>query len=140
MPDWTTLTLAELRASTKAGIIRDVGQWMAANMSKREIIVWLMDTERIPDRAVVTRDDQGRIVRCVDVDRDPGTGDALGGRVMTWTYFATGEVRFITASVRDADNNEVRRWRIRHFRDGRQPVRDVLPSAAGGATGKGTAG
>lgn len=134
MPDWTTLTLAELRASTKADIIHDVGRWMAANMSKREIIVWLMDAERIPDRAVITRDDRGRIVRCVDVDRDPETGEALGGRVMLWQYFATGEIHYIVISDRDADNVETRRRRLCHFRDGRQPVMEEM---AHGVTGRG---
>lgn len=33
---WTTLTLQQLRASTKAQIIRNVRQWMMANLTKRD--------------------------------------------------------------------------------------------------------
>lgn len=130
MPNWTTLTLAELRASTKAEITSNVRQWMMANLTRREIIVWLMDRDRIPDRTVVAHDDQGRVIRRVDVWRDPETSDALSRRVMTWQYFATGEIRYIITSDRDGDNVEARRQRIRHWRDGRQPrMENVAVSA-----------
>jgi hypothetical protein len=127
MPNWTTFSLAELRASTKAEITGNVRQWMMANLTRRQIIAWLMDADRIPDRTIVTRDDQGRVVKMVKVWRDPETGDRLGGEVMTWQYFATGEIRFIAISDRDGDNVETRRQRIQHFRDRRQPrMEDVI--------------
>lgn len=123
---WTTLTLQGLRASTKAQIIRNVGEFIAAHFTKRQIIRWLIlgntESGNIPDRAVVTHDDQGRVVRMVKVWRDPETGDRLGGTVITWDYFASGEVRFIFISDRDENNVETRRQRIRHWRDGRPPV------------------
>lgn len=129
---WTTLTLQELRASTKAQIVRNVGEYIAAHFTKRQVIRWLVlgDTEsgNVPDRTVVTHDDQGRVVKMVKVWRAPETGDRLSGRVMTWQYFATREIRFIFISDRDGDNVEIRRRRIRHFRDGRQPVmEDITP-------------
>lgn len=129
---WTTMTLAGLRAATKAEITSNVRQWMMANLTKRQIIRWLMlgNTEAgdIPDRVVVTRDDQGRVTRMVKVWRDPETGERVRGEVMTWQYFATGEIRYIVISDRDADNNETRRRRIRHWRDGRQPrMEDITP-------------
>lgn len=127
MSNWTTLILSELRTSTKAEITSNVRQWMMANLSKRQIIAWLMDADRIPDRTIVTYDDQGRVTRRVDRWTDPETGDALSGRVMTWTYFATGEVRFIVISDRDGDNVETRRRRIRHWRSGRQPRMQEIP-------------
>ena len=69
MPNWTTMTLAELRASTKAQILQNVAQYIAANFTKRRIIRWLVlddtDVGDIPDKVVVTRDDQNRIVNVV---------------------------------------------------------------------------
>ncbi len=128
MPNWTTLTLAELRAATKAEVIQDVARYMAANMSKRQIIVWLMDADQMPDRVIVTRDDENRITRRVEVNRDPETGAMTGGTVTVKDYYDTGEIKDIIHSTRDADNNETRRIRVRHFTDGRQPIRrDVTP-------------
>lgn len=127
---WTTLSLAELRAATKADILRDVAQFIAARFTKRQIIRWLvlgnMEGGGIPDRIIVTHDDQGRVIRMVKVWRDPETGERLGGTVITWDYFATGEVRFIIISDRDGNNTETRRRRIRHFRGGGQPVMEEI--------------
>ena len=123
---WTTMTLAELRAATKAEILRNVGEYIAANYTKRQIITWLllddMYARSIPDKVVVTKDGQNRVVKRVEIDLDPETGVALGGRVTTWQYFATGEIRYIVISDRDAENVETRKRTIQHYRDGRQPV------------------
>ena len=123
---WTTMTLEQLKAATVGEILKNVGQYIAANYTKRQIITWLLldDTEAksIPDKVVVTKDDQKRVVKRVEVDRDPETGIALGGRVTTWQYFATGEIRYIVISDRDAENVETRKRTIQHYRDGRQPV------------------
>lgn len=126
MPTWTTLSLTQLRAATKAQIIQNVGQWMAVNLSKRDLIAWLMDADYIPDRTIVTRDNQSRVIKRIDVNRDPETGVVIGGRVMTWQYFNSGEIRYIVVSDRDGDDVETRRQRISHSRDGQSPViRDI---------------
>ena len=84
------------------------------------------EAKSIPDKVIVTKDDQNRVVRRVEVDLDPETGVALGGRVTTWQYFATGEIRYIVISDRDAENVETRKRTIQHYRDGKQPTVDTV--------------
>ncbi|HUW11463.1 MAG TPA: hypothetical protein VM537_17150 [Anaerolineae bacterium] len=69
-----------------------------------------------------TKDDQNRVVKRVEVDRDPETGEVLGGTVTTWSYYKTGETEDIVTSTRNAENVETHRFTRHHFRDGRQPV------------------
>lgn len=132
MPNWTTFSLEELRAATKANIIRDVGEYIATKFTKRQIIAWLVlddvEGDRIPDRAATTYEDQDCVIK-YEIWRDPETGDQVSGRVTTWSYFGTGEVYDIIISDYDKDNIETRRYRIRHSRDGKQPVmEDITPS------------
>jgi len=114
----TTLTLDEMKAATVTQILQNV----AANNTKREICVDLLGQTTVTDRVAITRDDQGRIVKRVEVERDLLTGDALGGRVTERDLYDTGEVNRIVISERDADNNETSQRTIKHYRDGRQPV------------------
>lgn len=129
MPRWTTLSLAQLRKASKADIVRNVGQYIHAHFTKRQIIAWLVldntDGASIPDKVVVTKGPHGN-VRRVEVYRDPATGAVLGGKITRKTYYPTGEIRDIIISDRDADKVETKRVRIRHFRDGRQPVKTQL--------------
>lgn len=118
MPLITTLTLEQMRAATKAEILQDV----AVNNTKREIAAELLGQTQVSDRVVITRDDQGRIIRRVEVERDLLTGDRLGGRVTTRDFYDTGEVNRIVISERDADNDETSQRTIKHYRDGRQPM------------------
>jgi len=114
----TTLTLNELRAATVAQILTDI----AANNTKREIVTELLGQDRITDRPVITRDDQGRIVKRVEVERDLLTGDVLESRETTHSYFKTGEIKDIVVSERDAKDKETGRRTIHHFTNGREPV------------------
>ncbi len=113
----TTLTLEQMRSMTVAEILHDV----EASNTKREIVAELLGQDRIADRPVITRDDQGRIAKRVEVERDLLTGDRLGGRVTTHTYHKTGEIDAIVISERDAKDKEKSKRTITHFTDGRQP-------------------
>jgi len=129
---WTTMSLPELRAATKLEILRNMGEYLAAKYTKRQIITWLllddMYARSIPDKVVVTKDDKNRVVKRVEIDLDPETGVALGGTVTTWSYYKTGETEDIVTSTRNADNVETHRFTRHHFRDGRQPtVSEKIP-------------
>lgn len=131
MPNWTNMTLAELRAASKPDILKGVGRYIADHFTKRQIIAWLVldntEGKHIPDKVIVTKGPHGN-VRRVERYRDPATGTVLGGRVTTKSYYDTGEIHDIIISDRDENSVETRRVRIRHFRDGRQPVmRDARP-------------
>ena len=113
----TTLTLDQMKAATVAQILADV----AANNTKREICTELLGSDRISDVAV-TYDDQKRIVKRVETERDLLTGDVLGSVVTTHTYYKTGEIEDIVVSERDAKDAETARRTIKHFADGKQPT------------------
>lgn len=113
------LTPAQLRAMTRAEIRTAIVDAVSA-MSKREMIVWLIQTDAVEDDPIVTYEN-GQIVRRVEITRDPETGARMRGRVTTWSYYATGEVDIITISNRDSADGEVSKKRIKHYRDGRPP-------------------
>ena len=113
----TTLTLNELRAATIAQILADV----AANNDKRAIVQELLGQDRIVDRPTITRDDQGRIVKRAQVERDLLSGEVMGGRETTHLYFKTGEIQDIVVSERDAKDKWMGGHTIKHFTDGRVP-------------------
>lgn len=123
MPNWTNLTLAGLRAASKADIIRDVAQYIAEHFTKRQIIIWLMDAERIQDRVRVTRDDLGRITHRQTTWSDIVTGNVVMNHDTIYTYYPTGEIEDITIIHRDGDGNITEQYTIHHYTDGRQPVR-----------------
>ena len=114
----TTLTLEQMKAATVTQILQDV----AANNTKREICAELLGMERVPDRVVITYDDQKRIVKRVETERDLLSGDVLGSVVTTHSYYKTGEIQDIVVSERDAKDAETARRTIKHFADGKQPT------------------
>ena len=113
------LTPAQLRQMTRAEIRTAIVDAVSA-MSKREMIVWLIQTDEVEDDPIDTYEN-GQIVRRVEITRGPETGARMRGRVTTWSYYATGEVDIITISNRDSADGEVSRKRIKHYRDGRPP-------------------
>ncbi len=121
MPNITSLTLAQLRTSTAAQVRTAVATYLSG-LSKRQLILFLMDTDRIPDDPIRTYRPDGQIATHTEVDRDTETGAMTGGRVLTHTYYAGGEIDTIIISTRDASNIEVSRKTIKHYADGRQPT------------------
>jgi hypothetical protein len=121
MPLIADLTLSQLRAATKAQIITGISNYLA-NLSKRQIILFLMDRDVIPDAPILSHRPDGQLTTQVDVNRDAETGTMIDGRQITWTYYPTGEVDTITISTRDATDKEIAKKIIKHFTDGRAPV------------------
>ena len=113
----TTLTLEQMKAATVGQIMADV----VAQNDKRAIVTELLGQDRISDRPVITYDDQKRIIKRVETERDLLTDDVLGSVVTTHTYYKTGEIKDITISERDAKDKWIGGNTIKHFTDGRLP-------------------
>lgn len=54
--------------------------------------------------------------------RDKDTGELLKKRVEVTSYYDTGEVNVIGQRWFDGEGNLLKERKIKHFRDGRQPV------------------
>ena len=117
MPNLTNLTLAQLRAATKAQLITAISNKLAA-MTKRQIVFFLLDRDEqnrtVNDDPIVTCRKDGQIESQTEIERDVETGAKTGSRVITWTYFPGGNVDTITISQRDAADKEIARKVIRH--------------------------
>jgi len=111
MPNWTTLTLAELRQATKSQIIAAVGNYLTA-LDKKQIIELLMDATEFADKPEVTTGKHGILTREQTV-RD-ALGDVVRVETTEHTYFPTGEVDEITRIVRNASGDEIHDSVITH--------------------------
>lgn len=123
MPRWTNMTLQQLRAASKADIVKDVGKYIHAHFTKLQICKWLLDVELIQDVVEVTRDEAGRIISRLQVWRHVVTGDVDHNSETTYTYYLNGNVEDITITKRDGDGNVTEQFTIHHYQDGRQPIR-----------------
>jgi hypothetical protein len=127
MPYWTTLTLPQLRAATKAEILQNVGTYIAANFTKRQIIMWLVQDDPDGDGRVAlppVREYEGpggQVSREDVAICDLETAKKVGGTRTLWTYYETGEVDTITLLELDPDDGMLARRVIKHYRGGRQP-------------------
>lgn len=120
MPNWTDKSLEELRSSSKDQIISAVAQYLDERM-KKQIVEMLMDAEVFYRHPTVVKRSDGQI-EYLGVENEDSLGNKTGNVVMTFSYFDTDEIHDIIISIRDADDIEIQRWRIQHFRDGSQPV------------------
>lgn len=122
MPNWSNLTLAELRAANHptGKIVSEVAKHLNSK-TKKQVIEMLMDAEVFSRPPVITHRPDKQIER-----REEETEDALGNktgrRVITYTYYDEGPVKDIVISEQDGNDVETSRRRIQHFLDGRQPV------------------
>lgn len=116
MPLIANLTLAQLRAATKAQIIAAIGNYLTNNFTKRQVIAFLLDADIVPDAPARTYGKDGQIESETDVDRDAETGTIIARRTVSWTYYPTGEVDTITIT----EGAAVRI--VKHYLDGRQPT------------------
>ena len=116
------VTLEQLRGMTKAQIINKLSTWLTNNFTKRQLILWLMDIEVMDNEPIRTYRADGQIASETIVTKDPETNLQVSKRVVTWTYYATGEVDIIT--IKQYDNNDalLRTKTIKHYKDGRQPT------------------
>ena len=116
------VTLAQLRALTKAQIINRLSTWLTNNMTKRQLILWLMDADVINIEPVRTYRADGQIESETTIDVDTETNLQVNKRKVNWTYYATGEVDVITIKTYDGSNNLLRTKTVKHYTDGRQPT------------------
>ena len=111
MPNWSTLTLAELRQASKADIITNVGNWLNTN-TKKQIIELLIDATEFADKPEVTTGEHGILTREQTV-RD-AIGDVVRVEHTEHTYFPTGEVDKIITVKRNASGDEIDDGLIQH--------------------------
>jgi hypothetical protein len=119
MPLIANLTLAQLRAATKAQIITAIANYLTNNFTKRQIIGFLMDADVIADPPTRTFRADGQIESETDTDRDAETGAVVASRQIHWSYYPTGEIDTITI-----DQDGAQRV-IKHYLDGHQPTVSV---------------
>ena len=116
------VTLEQLRALTKTQIINRLSTWLTNHFTKRQLILWLMDMDVIAIEPVRTYRADGQIESETAIEVDTETNTQVNKRVVTWTYYATGEVNVITIKVYDGANNLLHTKAIKHYKDGRQPT------------------
>ena len=116
------VTLAQLRSFTKTQIINRLSTLLTNNMTKRQLILWLMDADVINIEPVRTYRADGQIESETTIDVDTETNLQVNKRKVNWTYYATGEVDVITIKTYDGANNLLRTKAIKHYKDGRQPT------------------
>ena len=116
------VTLAQLRSMTKTQIINRLSTWLTNHFTKRQLILWLMDIEVLENDPVRTYRADGQIESETTIDVDTETNLQVNKRVVTWTYYATGEVDIIT--IKQYDNNDalLMTKTIKHYTDGTQPT------------------
>ena len=115
------VTLEQLRAATKAQIVTFITNKLNS-MTKRQIIIWLMDADVINIAPVVVRRPDGQLSSMTDVVRDVESDVQISKRVTEWSYYPTREVDTITIKTYDGSNALIGTRTIKHFTDGRQPV------------------
>ena len=121
MPTLSNMTIRQMRDSTKAQIIDSVVEFMRSNFTKRQLIQFLRDRETEWDDPITTYRADGQIESQIDIERDVETGLQVSKKVMTWSYYASGEVNVIKTEFYDGNDALKRTRRVKHFRDGRQP-------------------
>ena len=122
MPNWSNLSLAELRSAghPTGKIVSEVAKYLNSK-SKREVVEMLMDTKTFSRPLVIVQRHDRQIERR-EVETEDVLGNKTGSTVTTYSYFDTGEVEDIVISDYDAVSVETKRVRIKHFKDGRQPI------------------
>ena len=129
MPNLTDIPQDELLARLRAATVDQIRTAMKNrinNMTKRQLIVFLMDAMDFEDGMppATTSWPDGQSKNRLEITRD-ALGAKVRSRLTSWTYYPTSEVDTITIRERDASDVEVRQRRIKHFTDGRQPEIDV---------------
>lgn len=116
------VTLEQLRALTKTQIINRLTTYLTNNMTKRQLILWLLDTDVIDLKPVRKYRADGQIKSETRIEVDTETAAQVRKRVTTWTYYPTGEVDTITIKTYNGANALLHTKAIKHYTDGRQPT------------------
>jgi hypothetical protein len=116
------VTLEQLRALTKTQIINKLSTYLTNNMTKRQLILWLMDMDVIDIEPVRTYRADGQIESETTITVGTETNAQVNKRVTTWTYYATSDVNVITIKQYDGSDNLLHTKAIKHYTDGKQPT------------------
>lgn len=123
MPNWTTMTLEEMRGEPLSDLCESISTYMQANFTKAEVMEWLLDTDTLYDVPEIVKDGQGQIVSRAQVGRYVDTGQQKKNSEVTKTYYPNGDIKDIEVIKRDENDVIVEHYVICHFRNGRQPIR-----------------
>lgn len=127
--NFTNLTLAQLRAMTKAQLVTAIDNWLAKpETTKRRIIEMLLDVAdggEAPDDRQFTYHANGQWRSCLDVVRD-ALGVKLRSMGTVRTFIADGTVDTITTVEYDAKDTAIKRTTITYPHDGSQPVKSPV--------------
>ena len=115
------VTLEQLRAATKAQIVTFITNKLNS-MTKRQIVLWLMNADVINIAPVVVRRPDGQLSSMTEVVRDMESDVQISKCVTDWSYYPTIEVDTITIKTYDGSNALIETRTIKHFTDGRQPM------------------
>lgn len=116
------VTLEQMRAFTKTQLINKLSTWLTNNMTKRQLILWLMNVETLAlDPVRVYRAD-GQIESESIITVNTETNLQVNKREVTWTYYTSGEVDVIIIKQYDSNDVLLHTKAIKHYKDGRQPT------------------
>ena len=115
------MTIQQLRASMKNQIVDSITAYLKANYTRRELIRMLRDRDTDWDEPIRTYRADGQFESQIEIERDEDSQVQVSKRVMTWSYYVTGEVNVILIQTYDGADVLKRTKRIKHYRDGKQP-------------------
>jgi len=123
MPNLTSLTVEELRSSTKNEIIDSIKSYLQNNFTKKEIIRFLRDKNSDTEWSspICTYFPDGQIESQTEIETDDETGLQVSKKIITFSYYNTGEINKIITQILDENNVEKKRRTIKHYRDGKDP-------------------
>ncbi len=124
MPLIANLTLAQLRAATKAQIITAIANYLTSNFTKRQLIGFLIDADAVADPPARTYRTDGQIESETIDTRDAETGSLVSSRQVRWSYYPTGEVD--TIAITEGSTTR----RIKHYLNGQPPTVTTMATVA----------
>ena len=117
----TDLTLPQMRASTKNQIADSVKTYLQNNYTKKQLIQLLRDKDSEWSDPVITYFPDGQIETQTEIETDCETGTQISKKVITYSYYNSGEINKIVIQTLDENNIEKKVKTIKHYKDGRQP-------------------
>ena len=121
MPNITNLTLPQMQVLNQ-GQLRAAINAVINGWTKREMILFLMDTDKMVDAPIIIYQSDGQMETFTEVERDVETGAVTGKRTVTYTYFPTGEMKSHSISWKDGLDKETKRQDAQYSLDGKNPV------------------
>lgn len=116
------VTLEQLRALTKTRIINKLTTYLTNSMTKRQLILWLMESDVINIDPVRKYRPDGQIESETIIEVDTENAAQVRKRITAWTYYPTGEVDTITIKQYGGADTLLKTKAIKHYTDGRQPT------------------